>query len=146
MHCFKQLVRETRTQITFWSDLASPLAQIRLNANFCCSVLQDVSLQIIHMLHITCSRRYKHTDLPLHASKIQIVPPARAGFSKGGGSRLTFKAPQTVRALFLTEVTLDGHQRLAMRALEVKALAPRIDPLFSMEVVGLSMNNSSQQQ
>lgn len=106
-------------------------------------VLQDLSLQIKHMLYITCPRRYKHTDLPLHASKVQIIPPARTGFSKGGGSRLTLKAPQTVRALFLTEVALDGYQCLAMRALEVKALAPRIDPLLSMEVVGLSVNNSS---
>lgn len=99
-----------------------------------------------HMFHITCPERYKHTDLPLHASKVELIPPARAGLSDGCRGRLAFKAPYTVRAFFLAEVALDGHQRLTMRALEVKALTPCVDPLLSVEVVGLSMNNSSQQQ
>lgn len=86
------------------------------------------------------------TDLPLHASKVKIIPPARAGLPKGCWGRLTFKAPETVRALSFTEIALDGHKRLAMRALEVKSLAPSVDPFLSVEVVGLGVNNSSQQQ
>lgn len=128
------------------TDLSTQLAKIRFHATFWSSILQDVSFGITHMLHIRCPWIYKHSDLPLHASQVEIIPPARTGLSEGGGSRLTFKVPQTVRALFLTEVALNSHQSLTMRALKVKALPPRVDPLLSLEVVGLGMNNSGQQQ
>lgn len=114
---------------------------------WCLNITADVKAcphaSAVHILHalgvrvrVLCQPLIK--DLPLQAGTADVVPPAVGGYPQTLRRGLTLETPQTVRAIFVTEVAPDGHQHLSVGTLEVEALAVAVDPLHVVVVIVLS--------